>query len=144
MLHLPNRLLIVFTLVFLVFESTQNVPQECNNRYDTQNCAFKVPKNPIYEKVRVMYSGVSIEECMLRMEDLKWTVGLYCGESELCALGLDLETEYESKRQSDVTPVSEMCDVLVNRQKTNCDELIIQLYDKNILRGKLHSITLVT
>ena len=83
-----------------------------------------------------MYSGESIEECMLRVEDLKWTVGLYCGESELCALGLDLETEYESKRQSDVTPVSEMCDVLVNRQKTKCEDVLVNLYNIKILRGK--------
>ena len=126
----------IFTSLYTYLSWANNNPKQCKHRYDTQNCAFKVPKNPLYEKVRVLYSGVSIEECMLRVEDLKWTVGLYCGESELCALGLDLETEYENKRQSDVTPVSEMCDVLVNRQKTSCEDVFFSLYDNKILRGK--------
>ena len=126
----------IFTTLYIYLSWGYNNQKQCKHRYDNQNCAFKIPKNPLYEKVRVMYSGVSIEECMLRMEDLKWTVGLYCGESELCALGLDLETEYENKRHSDVTPVSEMCDVLVNRQKTKCEEVLVNLYNIKILRGK--------
>ena len=115
------------------------ISNDCKLRHNTQNCDFKIPKKPLYEKIRVFYSGVSIEECITKVENMRWSVGLYCENSLFCGLGMDLQTDYERPSQPEISPVTEVCDLLVNRQMISCETVLAALYDIKILRGEQSS-----
>ncbi|XP_075257537.1 uncharacterized protein LOC142349692 [Convolutriloba macropyga] len=71
---------------------------------------------------------------MTKVENMRWSVGLYCENSLFCGLGMDLQTDYERPSQPEISPVTEVCDLLVNRQMISCETVLAALYDIKILR----------
>ena len=76
-----------------------------------------------------------MEECMTKVENMRWSVGLYCESSLFCGLGMDLKTHYERSSQYEISSVTEICDLIVNRQNTKCKNVLRTLYDIKILPG---------
>ena len=132
---LRQKRLLVLLYLWLQFVCSRTPFEQCRLRYNTQLCDFKIPKKPVYEKIDVFYSGVSMEECITKVENMRWSVGLYCESSLFCGLGMDLKTNYERPTQPQISSVTEICDLLVNSQKTKCKNVLRTIYDIKILPG---------
>ena len=120
-----------FSILCFTFEK-----ESCKQYQDILPCEFLIPKSPIHFLSSVIRSGVNQSQCLHAMERFDWPTGLFCPESGFCGLGINLNAEAASVKTTDVTEVTEVCQVFFDRTQTDCDSIRSSLYGNGILRGK--------
>ncbi len=104
----------------------------CSDYDKLEQCELKLAKHPVSNTVTVAYGGYSRSQCVDMMYEFKWALGLYCPDSLFCGLGLDLDKNYFSE-SFEVVPVTERCQLIVNKNSIKCEIAEDKLYDSGIL-----------
>ena len=108
----------------------------CVDKSSVFSCDVPIPKHPMADLVTVRYSGFSREKCLSHMADFKWRLAFFCPSSFFCGLGLNLDTNYHSLGFSDeFVPMKETCEMIVNKDKIDCEEAEEKLYDSGVLKS---------
>ena len=120
---------IIATLFFISSEQ-----ENCRRTSVLNQCQFSVAKNRIHQAIRVVHLGTSQSECLIKMERFHWSTGIYCPLSWFCGMGLDSTGDYSWVTSGAVSPVREMCNIWVQSDVINCNDVLISIYDAKILR----------
>ena len=113
-----------------------------------RSCYYVIPKNPVFTIVKVPILGVASQsECVMRMVQFDWSIGLFCPSSMFCGFGLELDRaevkngdvlEAERAKAAD-----ELCFVMIRSDKTECESFMATLYKIGILQRKFWNTVLV-
>ena len=124
---LTNHLAAVFFMVQKTFGQT------CSG--DLIACEFQLPLNSIVHAVVSPTSGISQLECVQKMQQFLWPVGIYCESSRFCGLGLDTKIDFALfKSLVKIEPVSDICQVFTRLNKIQCEDLMTILLNNGIVK----------
>ncbi len=109
---------------------------DCLRRKYVNSCGFNVTKFPVTAITEVSHTGLSVERCANRFERFFWSLGVYCPSSRFCGFGINLDEDYYSLSGAASTePLDEICYLVVNKFKYDCDSLQKTLLKVGILEG---------
>ena len=128
---LRKILVALFKATFFCISSEQ---ENCHRTSVLKQCQFSVAKNRIHHAIRVVHLGISQSECLIKMESFHWSTGIYCPLSWFCGMGLDLTGDYSWVTSGSASPVREMCNIWVQNDVMNCNNVLSSIYDAKIIR----------
>ena len=115
-----------------------NHSPECESRAEVVACDFKIPDNPISRYFRSSYYGVSLEYCVRKLVDFKWSFAVFCPLSLACGLGVDLGRSYAQYLDwsAQRSPLKQQCVLLNSQKEMSCEQIQQALLDAVILDGR--------
>ena len=132
--NVSNPIIYPMFLIFILFHVV--AADSCPSKHSVVSCDFLVPKNPLADMTFAYYGGFSFSQCVTKIEDFKWDIGVYCDKSFFCGLGFNFDAERLTESVPFWTrPVDDTCSIILNKHDHDCDSIQKNLYKAGILRG---------